>query len=220
MNRISKTDGTLLCLVDDVRYIKRSAYGAFVEATMTDAIGISINGTVFNLLGHSDIDGAETVVVARTSTAEELAAHKADIDDQKAVMGITFVTLTKNGDIDDITASEHADLFEPWVVGKAYAGDDIVVYEGILYRCAQAHTSQADWTPDLTPALWTRMADPSVEYPEWVQPLGAHDAYPIGAKVAYDNEKWVSDVANNVWKPGEYGWTKVEEDAEVQSDGV
>ena len=217
MNRIIKTDGTELCLVDEVRYIKRSAYGVFVEASMTDAIGISVNGTVFNLLGHDDIEGAETVLVSRASTADELTAHKASIDEQQNVMGITFVMLTKKGDIDDVTASEHADLFEPWVASKAYAVGDIVSYNGLLYRCVQAHTSQADWTPDLTPALWTRMADPSVEYPEWSQPLGAHDAYALGAKVSHNGKKWVSDIANNVWEPGVYGWSEV---TETEQEGV
>lgn len=217
MNRIIRIDGTELCLVDEVRYIKRSAYGVFVEASMTDAIGISVNGTVFNLLGHDDIEGAETVLVARASTADELTAHKASIDEQQNVMGITFVTLAKNGKIDDVTASEHADLFEPWVASKAYAVGDIVSYNGLLYRCVQAHTSQADWTHDLTPALWTRMADPSVEYPEWSQPLGAHDAYALGAKVSHNGKKWVSDIANNVWEPGVYGWSEV---TETEQEGV
>lgn len=209
MNRIIRTDGTELGLVDEVRYIKRSAYGVFVEASVSDAIGVVVNGTVYNLLGHSDIEGADTVLVSRASTADELTAHKASIDEQQNVMGITFVTLTKKGDIDDVTASEHADLFELWVASKAYAVGDIVSYNGLLYRCVQAHTSQADWTPDLTPALWTRIADPTVEYPEWSQPLGAHDAYALGAKVSHNGKKWVSDVANNVWEPGVYGWSEV-----------
>lgn len=203
MNRIIRTDGTELCLVDEVRYVKRSPYGVFVEASVSDAIGVAVNGTVYNLIGHSDIEGADTVLVSRASTAEELTV-------QQNVMGITFVTLTKKGDIDDVTASEHADLFEPWVTSKAYAVGDIVSYNGLLYRCVQAHTSQADWTPDLTPALWTKIGDPTEEYPAWSQPLGAHDAYAQGAKVSHNGKKWTSDVANNVWEPGVYGWTEVQ----------
>ena len=44
------------------------------------------------------------------------------------------------------------------------------------------------------------------EYPEWVQPTGAHDAYNIGDKVTHNGKTWVSDVDNNVWEPGVYGW--------------
>lgn len=211
MDRIIRIDGTELGLTDEARYIKYGSCGQFVQTTRADAIGVAFKNAVYNLLGHNDIAEAETVIVSRASTADELTAHKASIDEQQNVMGITFVTLTKKGDIDDVTASEHADLFEPWVASKAYAVGDIVSYNGLLYRCVQAHTSQADWTPDLTPALWTKIGDPSEEYPEWSQPLGAHDAYPLGAKVSHNGKKWTSDVANNVWEPGVYGWSEVVE---------
>lgn len=217
MNRIIRTDGTELCLVDKARYIKRSSYGAFVEAERKDAIGVAVKGVVYNLLGHDEIAGADTVLVSDASTADELTAQRADLDEQKNVASITFVSLAEKGDIDDITASEHADLFEAWVTSKAYTVGKIVSHNGLLYRCVQAHTSQADWTPDLTPALWTRIADPTVEYPEWSQPLGAHDAYALGAKVSHNGKKWVSDVANNVWEPGVYGWTEI---AETEQEGV
>ena len=70
----------------------------------------------------------------------------------------------------------------------------------------QEHTSQEDWTPDITPALWTRIGDPAEEWPEWSQPIGAQDAYMAGDKVTYDGRHWVSTVDNNVWIPGIYGW--------------
>lgn len=50
---------------------------------------------------------------------------------------------------------------------------------------------------------------PSEEYPEWVQPTGAHDAYSIGDKVSYNGKHWMSNVNGNVWIPGEYGWDEV-----------
>lgn len=211
MNRIIKTDGTELCLVDKARYIKRSDYGVFVEAERKDAIGVAVKGVVYNLLGHDDIAGADTVLVSDASTADELTAQRAYLDEQKNVAAITFVSLTERGDIDEVTATEHANLFELWVTDKDYAVGKIVTRpNGNLYKCVQAHRSQADWEPENTPALWTKIGDPSVEYPEWAQPLGAHDAYPLGAKVSHNGKKWVSDVANNVWEPGVYGWTEVQ----------
>ena len=56
--------------------------------------------------------------------------------------------------LDDETALTGVELFPTWVVGKAYAVSDRAQYNGTLYKCVQAHTSQADWTPDKTPALW------------------------------------------------------------------
>ena len=72
-----------------------------------------------------------------------------------------------------------------------------------------AHTTQADWTPDVSPSLWVEVGDPSVEYPAWSQPVGAHDSYEKGAKTSHNDKKWVSDVDGNVWEPGVYGWTEV-----------
>ena len=56
--------------------------------------------------------------------------------------------------LDDETALTGVELFPMWAVGKAYAVNDRAQYNGTLYKCVQAHTSQADWTPDKTPALW------------------------------------------------------------------
>lgn len=43
-----------------------------------------------------------------------------------------------------------------WRAGVAYAAGDLVVYNGVGYRCVIPHTSQSDWTPEATPALWAR----------------------------------------------------------------
>ena len=107
----------------------------------------------------------------------------------------------------DETALTGVELFPPWSVGKAYATGDRVQHEGTLYKCVQAHTSQADWTPPVTPALWTAVS--LDEYPAWVQPTGAHDAYSKGDKVTHNGKRWTSDVDNNTWEPGVYGWTEV-----------
>lgn len=211
MNRIIKTDGTELGLTDEARFIKYGNYGQYVKATRADAIGVVFNNVVYNLLGHSDISGAETVIVSNASTAEELTTQKEAIEKSRDVSEIAFVTMAEAGTIDETTATEHMDVFEEWVYPKAYAVGKIVRYSENLYKCIQAHTSQADWTPDITPALWNKIGDPTVEYPEWSQPLGAHDAYAQGAKVSHNGKKWVSDVANNVWEPGVYGWTEVTE---------
>jgi len=109
--------------------------------------------------------------------------------------------------LDDETALTGVELFPPWSVGKAYATGDRVQHEGTLYKCVQAHTSQADWTPPVTPALWTAVSID--EYPAWVQPTGAHDAYSKGDKVTHNGKHWTSDVDNNTWEPGVYGWTEV-----------
>ena len=50
-------------------------------------------------------------------------------------------------------------------------------------------------------------------WPAWVQPTGAHDAYPVGRVVAHDGALWRSTLGGNVWEPGSTGagdlWEKV-----------
>ena len=99
-------------------------------------------------------------------------------------------------------------LFDEWQTGTAYTTGDIRNRNGNLYRCLQNHTSQDDWTPEAAVSLWVQIADPAIEWPDWVQPAGAHDAYAQGAKVTHNGKHWASDVDNNVWEPGVYGWTE------------
>lgn len=108
--------------------------------------------------------------------------------------------------LDDETALKGVELFPIWAIDIDYAVDDRVQHGAILYKCIQAHTSQADWMPDATPALWVVVT--VEEWPEWVQPTGAQDAYAKDAKVTHNGERWISDVDSNVWEPGVYGWTK------------
>lgn len=108
---------------------------------------------------------------------------------------------------DDDTALQYPCLYPAWAVGVAYGVDKRVRGEGgKLYKCIQAHTSQADWTPVAAASLWAVAGDPNEEWPAWSQPIGAHDAYAVGDKVAYDGKHWISDVDGNVWEPGVYGW--------------
>lgn len=105
------------------------------------------------------------------------------------------------------------ELFPAWEADAAYSADERIRYGGKLYRCVQAHTSQTDWTPDATPALWTEVATPG-EIPVWRQPTGAQDAYMTGDKVWYpakDTTVYVSLIDNNTWSPDAYpaGWEVV-----------
>ena len=108
----------------------------------------------------------------------------------------------------DDDALHGVELFPAWKAGISYVKDQRLRYENVLYKVLQNHTSQADWKPNITPSLYVRVDDPSIEWPEWRQPVGAQDAYPKGAKVSHNNKHWISDVDANVWEPGVYGWTE------------
>lgn len=101
-------------------------------------------------------------------------------------------------------------MYPEWEVDISYAAGERIKYNSKLYRCVQAHTSQIGWEPPVTPALWVRTV-PDGDIPDWVQPTGAQDAYNTGDKVKHNGSTWVSDVDANVWEPGIYGWTAVNE---------
>lgn len=108
--------------------------------------------------------------------------------------------------LDDEQAELVTELFRLWESGIEYDVDDRRQYDGILYRCVQAHTSQDGWEPPNVPALWARTS--VEEWPDWVQPTGAQDAYNTGDKVSHNEKHWVSTVDANVWEPGVYGWNE------------
>lgn len=132
------------------------------------------------------------------------ASNRAEVASSTAE--IAFVTMAEQGAIDEVTATEHVEVFSPWAEGTAYTAGNLRSYDGILYKCVQAHTSQPDWTPDRAVSLWAKAGDPAEEYPEWSQPVGAHDAYQSGDKVTYNGRHYVSSVDNNIWRPDVYGW--------------
>ena len=100
------------------------------------------------------------------------------------------------------------ELFPRWKADTAYALGDRVDYEDKLYKCVQAHTSQAHYTPDLVPALWTEVPAPGT-IPVWRQPTGAQDAYNTGDKVHFptaEDPVYISTMDYNVYAPNVAGW--------------
>lgn len=126
-----------------------------------------------------------------------------------------FQIMAQQMELDDETAMEIADLYEAWEVGKSYEIGKVVKYgvnadgETQLYSVLQAHTSQADWLPDITPSLYKAIGFTDSGVPIWTQPLGATDAYAKGDVVSHNEKTWTSDIDANVYEPGVYGWSEV-----------
>lgn len=106
------------------------------------------------------------------------------------------------------TALEAVCLYPAWVSGKEYAADYKVQHIGVLYRCLTAHTAQEAWTPDASPSLWAKVLVEDGKILPWQQP-DSTNPYMKGDKVTHKDTIWASDVDNNVWEPGVYGWTEV-----------
>lgn len=58
------------------------------------------------------------------------------------------------------------------------------------------------------------------EYPEYVQPTGAHDAYSTGDKVTWNGRHYICRMDGCVWDPDTYpdAWELVEEEAEPEAE--
>lgn len=103
-------------------------------------------------------------------------------------------------------------MFPAWKVGKAYAAKEVFSYgvNGVgdpqLYQVLQDVTAAAEHTPDVATSLYKKIGVTEDGYPEWVQPLGATDAYNTGDVVSYNGVLYVSTVDANTWAPDVYGW--------------
>jgi hypothetical protein len=113
---------------------------------------------------------------------------------------------------------EVASVFPKYEIGKVYKAKDVFSYgtnavgDAQLYMVLQDHTSAEQWTPDASPSLYKAIGITEEGYPEWVQPLGASDAYNTGDVVSYNGTLYKSTIDGNVWSPVDYpqGWVVVE----------
>ena len=89
-----------------------------------------------------------------------------------------------------------------------------------LYALAREHAApQYNYDAEIE-AIWSAIrelqqaqeegggAEPTDEWPEYVQPTGAHDAYHVGDKVTFNGEHYVCKLASCDWSPAVYpdGW--------------
>lgn len=112
----------------------------------------------------------------------------------------------------DERALSAPEVYDFWAAGVEYTAGNIRRFGDGLFRCLTGHVAQMNWSPVEAPALWARIADPAVEWPEWIMPTNAENAYKMGAKVSHNGKKWTSNVDANVWEPGGVGvvtWDEV-----------
>lgn len=105
-------------------------------------------------------------------------------------------------------------VFPAYAVGVDYKTKEVFSYgensvgDPQLYQVLQDHASAAEWTPDTATSLYKKIGISESGYPEWVQPLGATDAYSKGDIVNYNGVLYQSTIDGNIWSPEAYpqGW--------------
>lgn len=119
-----------------------------------------------------------------------------------------------------------ADGVYPYVYNMGIFKDMLVRDEGVVYKSITGtyeNPTELLFHPKDVPAMLTPVEeggggdpsdpeDPADEYPEWVQPTGAHDAYALGAKITHNGKRYISQIPNNTTEPGtdERWWKEVE----------
>lgn len=123
---------------------------------------------------------------------------------------INSLLAIRNGAPDELSLAAPA-VYQTWTPGDVYAAGERVLYQDILYKVLLAHTAQEGWEPTVAPSLFAKVLipDEDVIYP-WEQPESTNP-YKKGDKVTHNGKTWVSNIDNNTWEPGVYGWDEVAE---------
>lgn len=171
-------------------------------------------GRVFRESTHVHDYDSRLDIDAAYEWVSELDAFVEYIDERDTLIEELAPTLT------DEQALTVPWAFQPWSSDGEYSQGDRRTHNGALYRCLQAHSGQAGWSPDAAPSLWAQVLTAPIpgevetmSIPVWTQP-DSTNPYMSGDRVHYpnaDDPVYESTIDNNVWSPSAYpaGWTVV-----------
>lgn len=144
------------------------------------------------------------------SIGSRLARMGAEAEAEMRATRVMFRALAQADLIGGTEAAENAGMFPEWgdCIGQRAEAGSYWRHEGRLWRvnAGQGHVIRAGWAPGEAAALFSQAADPGEDWPEWIEPTGAHNAYSKGARVRHGGKRWLSALENNTWEPGVYGW--------------
>ena len=148
-----------------------------------------------------------TITVNYVVTAKPLTKEE-QLENQKN-LALTFFAET----LSDAQALQVPMLFDDFDGnGVAYKVGKRIMFEGVLYKVIQAHTSQAEWTPIAAPSLFAKVINETIDgsIPEFEQP-DSTNPYMKGDKVIFNGKVYESLIDNNVYSPEAYpaGWKEV-----------
>ena len=153
---------------------------------------------------------ATTITVNYVVTAKPLTKEE-QLENQRN-LALTFFAET----LSDAQALQVPMLFDNFDGnGVAYEVGKRIIYNDILYKVIQAHTSQADWTPATAPSLFAKVINETIDgsIPEFEQP-DSTNPYMKGDKVIFNGKVYESLIDNNVYSPEAYpaGWKEITSD--------
>ena len=150
-------------------------------------------------------EGEDKIVVNYEVLEKELTYAEKLTSQQELAMSFLADNLT------DEQAVQVPLIFEAWQVGVNYKVGKKLVYEEVLYKVLQDHTSQETWTPKDAPSLFARvLVDDGGAVLDWVQP-NSTNPYLKGDRVKFEGKIYESLIDSNVWSPTAYptGWKEI-----------
>lgn len=152
---------------------------------------------------------------------EDIEFSEAEIQNQEAQKAMEMLNMDFQAQVQTLPDEQALlvpSVFPLWQVEVAYEVGFKVRHKDILYKVLQAHTSQADWTPDVAVSLFAKVIvgelDPGTGEQvvlDWIQP-DSTNPYMKGDRVIFEGVVYESTVDNNIWAPNAYpqGWSVVE----------
>lgn len=135
---------------------------------------------------------------------EVLPSHEEEPKYEEVIVALKKLFSSEVSELSDEDALEVAALFPTYQskIGEQVNVGDRVWYDGVLYKAIQAHVAQDDWRPDTANSLYTVIS--VEEWPEFILPTGASDAYMAGDKVTFEGNHYICIMDNTVWSPSVY----------------
>lgn len=123
------------------------------------------------------------------------------IIDEARAMRAKYIALAQNAPDEVLSSGDYLSVFDPLAGdGGLIPARSVRRYEERLYRAAVDCWDRADNWPNAAPTLWTQIT--LEEWPDWVQPTGAHDAYGVGDQVTHNGKHYISQIDGNTAEPG------------------
>lgn len=201
-------------ITEKPNFIRVHSNNCFILTEQAKAEGVAYHGTPYLFKDGAmcyEVDGGTSTDAVETMlNYHELKSAALEL---RQAIQYFIRTLTEEAEIMEI-----ATMFPSYQIGKAYKTKDVFAYgtnsvgDPQLYQVLQDHTSAEEWTPDTAVSLYKPIGVTEEGYPEWVQPIGATDAYNTGDIVSYNGTLYKSVIDANTWSPEAYpqGWEAVE----------
>lgn len=86
------SNGALIALCDKPRYVKiKPETGVYVEAEETEAVGIAVSGSLYNLPGSDAIPDAPEAVVTQSDASEYVFRNRVRIEENEETQGAAII---------------------------------------------------------------------------------------------------------------------------------